>query len=153
MLSEQLAFTLATSAVGFVSASFFCVGAISTTAEQIADQACMYWDFHPLAARALTAQRSQYAAGALLLVVSFGLQVAAALASSASPVNLPQWLCTWQQLVAVVLVATFAIAAPLAFLAYIVTLRKVLRISKENIEKGETEAAAQRSLLHSKSAP
>jgi hypothetical protein len=132
-MSEQLVFTLAAAAVGFSSAVFFCVGAVLSTAAQIEDLASGRWDFHEPVARALTAQRAQYAVGALLLVASFCFQIAAAIASSANPAWLPGWVTTWWCLVGFVLLATLAISVPLMFGIYEVTIRKVLRISKKNI--------------------
>jgi hypothetical protein len=134
-MTEQLAFTLAAAVVGFVSAVFFCVGNALNSATKITLQSTPFWDFSEPMARALTAQRAQYAVGALLLVFSFVLQIAAALASSTAPSSLPLWLRTWPCLVLAVLVPTSLIAGGLSALLYKLTMRKVLRLSKERIRQ------------------
>lgn len=138
-MTEQLALTLAAASVGFVSAVFFCIGNVLNSAEKILLQATPRWDFSEPVARALTAQRAQYAVGALLLVTSFLLQVAAALASSANPAALPQYLHTWTHLVLVVLLPTGMIAGGISALLYKSTIRKVLRLKEERKLKKEAE--------------
>jgi hypothetical protein len=81
-MTEQLAVTLSAASVGFVSAIFFCTGNALNTSKKILLQSTLLWDFSEPVARALTTQRAQYAIGALLLLVSFLLQVAAALPAS-----------------------------------------------------------------------
>lgn len=132
-MSDQLVFTLTAAAVGFSSATFFCVGAVLSTAAQIEDQASGRWDFHEPVARALTGQRAQYVVGALLLLASFCLQIAATIASPADSTWLPGWVTTWWYLVGLVLLATLAISVPLVWGIYEITIRKVLRISQKNI--------------------
>ena len=134
-MSEQLAFTLTAAAIGFVSAAFFCIGTIWTNAAKIEDQASGRWDFHEPVARALSAQRAQYTVGALLLVVSFSLQVVASLASPNTPANLPQWLQSWPPLLLAVLGGTSPIAAGLAWLMHKATMQRVLRISQTNLTR------------------
>ena len=139
-MSEQLAITLAAASIGFVAAVFFCIGNALNSAKKIERQATPQWDFMESVARALTAQRAQYAVGALLLVFSFGLQVAAVLASSTIPANLPQFLHTWPRLVLAVLVPTGLIAGGLAALLYKSTIRKVLRLAKQRKQESEAKA-------------
>jgi len=134
-VSEQLAITLAAASIGFVAAVFFCIGNALNTPEKILLQSTPRWDFSEPVARALTAQRAQYVIGALLLVASFLLQVAAALASSTTPVALPQWLYTWPYLVLAVLLPTGLIASGLSALLYKTTIHKVLRLKKERKQK------------------
>lgn len=138
-MTEQLAITLAAASVGFVSAVFFCVGNALNTSEKILLQSTPFWDFSEPVARALTAQRAQYAVGALVLVVSFVLQVAAALASSTTPASLPQWLHTWPYLVLAVLFPAGLIASGLSTLLYKTTMQKVLRLEEERRQKEEVE--------------
>lgn len=130
-MTEQLAVTLAAATVGFASAIFFCIGNASNTSAKILTQATPYWDFSRPVASSLAAQRAQYVIGALLLLIAFALQVAAALASSTNPVALPQWLHTWPAIVLAVLVLTSLIAAGLSALIYKTTMRKVLRREEE----------------------
>jgi len=130
-MTEQLALTLAAASVGFVSAVFFCIGGIFSSAKQITLQSTPFWDFNEYVARALTAQRAQFVVGALLLVVAFLLQVAAALASPTNPSCLPQLLGTWPYLVLAVLVPTGLVAVGISALLYKSTMRKVLALSQQ----------------------
>ncbi len=139
-VTEQLAFTLLAACFGFVAAVFFCVGNAMNSSDKILLQATPFWDFSEPVARALASQRAQYAVGALLLVVSFLLQVAAALASSSTPANLPQWLHTWPYLVLAVLAPTALIAGGCSALLYKTTMRQVLRKEKERREKDAKKA-------------
>lgn len=129
-MNEQLAFTLAAATVGFVAALFFCIGNSLNTSAKILLQATPYWDFSAPVARALASQRAQYVAGALLLVASFVLQVAAVLASPTSLAALPQWLHTWPYLVLVVLVVSLLLAGGGAWFLYARTIEKVLRLEE-----------------------
>jgi len=138
-MTEQLALTLAAASVGFVSAVFFCIGSILNTSAKILLQSTPYWDFSAPVARALTSQRAQYVVGALLLVISFCLQVSAALACSTTLSSLPQFLHTWHYLVLAVLVPTGLIAGGLSALLYKSTIQKVLRLEKERKLKKEAE--------------
>jgi hypothetical protein len=134
-VTEQLAITLAAASVGFVSAVFFCIGNALNTSEKILLQSTPFWDFSAPVARALTAQRAQYVVGALLLIASFLLQVAASLASSITPASLPQWLHTWPYLVLAVLLPTGLIAGGVSALIYTTTIRKVLRLEETRRQK------------------
>lgn len=130
-MTEQLALTFIAASVGFMSAVFFCIGGVFSSAKQITLQSTPFWDFNEHVARALTAQRAQFVVGALLLVVAFLLQVAAALASATNPANLPQWLGTWPCLVLAVLVSTGLAAGGLSALLYKSTMRKILVLSQQ----------------------
>lgn len=126
--------TIAAICVGFVSAVCFCIGGLSG-AKQISVMAGTYWDYNESLARSLAAQQAQYVAGALLLVASFGLQAAAALAAQSIPQALPQWLPRGACLFAAVLLPT-ALLAWLAVRALTAsTTNKVMRILKEKPDK------------------
>jgi len=84
-MNEQLAYTLAAASVGFAAAAFFCVGTALLRHKTMIALATSYWDYNKKHATAIVSQSAQYAVGGLLLVVSFILQVVAALAS---PTNL-----------------------------------------------------------------
>ena len=125
-MNEQLALTLAASTVGVLSAVFFCIGSAFNSTAKIIVQSGTYWDFNESLVRSLAAQRAQYVVGGLLLLAAFALQVLAALASSARPSNLPQWLDTWPCIV-------LAVLLPLGLLSWFgcvalerSTIRKVL---------------------------
>lgn len=127
MLSHSTALTLIASGVGFAAALFFCVGNISNSPARIVDQAAMRWDFSEPVARALASQRAQYIAGALLLVLSFALQVAAPLVSGQTPSPLPAWLQDWRSLVLATFIPSLAVGALIALAVYLHTMRRVLR--------------------------
>lgn len=105
-MTTATALNIIAASIGFCAAVFFCIGNISNSSKKIIIQSTPYWDFSEPVALALAAQRAQYAVGALLLVISFGLQIAATQASSATPANLPQCIHTWPCLVIAVLVPT-----------------------------------------------
>ena len=138
-MTEQLAITLSAASVGFIAAIFFCVGNAMNSSQKIFLQATPFYDLSEPVARAVAAQRAQYVVGALLLVVSFALQIAAALASSTTPAALPQWLHTWQYLVLVVLAPSALVAGCLSWFLYESTMRKVLRLYQERLAKEAKE--------------
>ena len=138
-MTEQLVLTLVAASVGFVAAMFFCIGSALNTADKILLQATCYYDLSEPLARALSGQRAQYLVGALLLVASFLLQVAAALACSTTPAALPQFLDTWPAIVFAVLVPTGLFAGGLSALLYKATMRKVLRLEEERRKTKEAE--------------
>ena len=70
------------SGVGFLSAVFFAVGTLRLRTKDIVGIAGTYWDFNQHLADSIASQRAEYIAGALLLLVSFALQVAANLVPS-----------------------------------------------------------------------
>lgn len=87
-MTEQLAYTLAAASVGFVAAAFFCVGTALLRHKTMVVLATSYWDYNKEHATAIVSQSAQYAVGGLFLVVSFFLQVVAALASPTNPLSL-----------------------------------------------------------------
>jgi len=138
-MTEQLAITLSAASVGFLAAIFFCVGNAMNSAAKIFLQATPFNDLSEPMARALAAQRAQYIVGALLLLVSFLLQVWAALTPATSPGNLPQWLHTWPCLVLAVLAPSAVVAGCLSWFLYESTMRKVLRLYKERLAQEEQQ--------------
>ena len=71
--------------IGLVAGLCFCVGSASLGPRQTLDLASTYWNFNKSLLQALAAQRAQYLTGAVLLVVSFLLQLMALLTASAQP--------------------------------------------------------------------
>jgi len=136
-MTEQFALTLVATTIGFLAAMFFCIGNIMNTANSILLQSSPFWDFSELVARALASQRAQYVVGALLLVISFALQVAAVLASSTKIANLPQYINTWPCLVLVVLIPSGLLAACFSAFLYKSTIMKVLQMVEEQMQKEE----------------
>jgi hypothetical protein len=145
-VTEQLAITLAAATVGFASAIFFCIGNASNTSAKILIQATPFWDFSQPVASSLAAQRAQYAVGAMLLLIAFALQVAAALAPSTTPVSLPPYLHTWPAFVLAVLAPTLLIAFAAARLLYDRTIRKVLQLEAARREEDERAAMAKKTI-------
>ena len=139
-MQEQTAFSLAASVVGLVSAIYFCIGSALSSSERITEQSSTFWFFNEPLARSLSAQRAQYVTGALTLLISFGLQIAATLASTANLASLPQFLCTWQYLALAVLFATALVTW--LFCAYLTKLitNKVLGLHQAQA-KAESKSA------------
>lgn len=127
-MSQQLALTLAAAAVGFVAAVYFCIGNVMNAPASIVSQATPRWDFSEPLARSLAMQRAQYVVGAVLLVASFALQVAAILASPTTLSPLPGQFQLWPQYVLAVLVIVGAVSATGAKLLHRATLNKVLAL-------------------------
>ena len=138
-MTEQLVLTLVAASVGFVSAVLFCIGGILNTSNKILLQSTPYWDFSEPVASSLAAQRAQYVIGALLLLIAFLLQVAAALACSTTPADLPPYLHAWPSIVLAVLVPTGLVAGGFSTLLYKTTMRKVLRMEEERRQKEEVD--------------
>src|SRR5437773_11525521 len=67
---------------GFFAAMFFCKGTASLSNKAIFDLAGTYWNFNRSLADALASQRGENIAGATLLLISFGAQLAAILMPS-----------------------------------------------------------------------
>ena len=70
------------SSVGLLSALFFALGTLRLRTKDIVGIAGTYWDFNQNLADSIASQRAEYIAGALLLLVSFALQLAANLVPS-----------------------------------------------------------------------
>lgn len=92
MYSYQTLLAIAAATFGFVAAIFFCIGNISNSVEKITLQSTPFWDFNEHVARALAAQRAQYATGGLFLLVAFFFQIASALPGDAGNLTLPPLL-------------------------------------------------------------
>ena len=136
-MTEQTAFALAASAVGFLSAIFFGIGNALHSVKKITLLSTSFWDFSEPVARALAAQRAQYVTGGMLLLISFGLQVLATVASSTTPATLPQFLHTWVNLVPTVLVPTALLSCLGCFVLERTTIIKVLRNHREKLATSE----------------
>lgn len=63
--------------IGFLSALFFALGTLRLRAKDIVGIAGTYFDFNQHLADSIASQRAEYIAGALLLLASFALQLAA----------------------------------------------------------------------------
>lgn len=63
--------------IGLVAALFLCLGTARLSNQAIWLLSTTFWDFNPHVAKALSAQRAEYVAGAALLVLTFVIQLAA----------------------------------------------------------------------------
>ena len=129
-MTLQAAFNLMSLSVGFVAGAWFCIGAATNNSEQIARLAGSYIGYNLDIIRSLSAQRAQYAVGALLLVFSFGLQVAAVLTPPATEIYLPPVL----QSTVAVLLSTLAIVSLLSFLGIRSITKKTATAARDHIE-------------------
>lgn len=130
-MSEQTVITLSAASVGFVAAIFLCIGSAMNNAKSIRLQCASFYSFNEYFGRSLVAQRAQYVVGALLLVISFVLQIAATLAFSTNLAVLPPGIHTWFSLVLVVTALFALIGLILAVIVYATTKRKVLLLVAE----------------------
>lgn len=93
VFSDMLAQTflnILAACVGFISASFFSVGVLRMKIEDMAYSATILWDTNQHLADSIASQRADYITGALLLVLSFSLQLAANLVPPALEPSLLQ---------------------------------------------------------------
>lgn len=96
-MSEQDVYSISAACLGFVSACFFGIASAFTSKSKIVALSKTCWGFNKEFVAATVSQSTQYAIGALLLVLSFILQVLAITASQASeqwisPFLLNHWL-------------------------------------------------------------
>lgn len=133
-MTEQLALTLIAATVGFLAATFFCIGNAFNSIEKITLLSTSFYDFSEPVCLALASQRAQYVTGGLLLLFSFILQIAAALASSTNHVSLPQYLLFWPYLLLTVLIPTSALSWYFCYYLNKTTIDKVLKKHKEKLE-------------------
>lgn len=118
-MTAQLAYTLLAATIGFVAAIVLCVGTALLRHKTMIVLATTYWDYNKEHATAIVSQSAQYAVGGLLLVVSFLLQVAAALASPTTQLSLHPVLSNAY----IFVLAVLLLAAASAFCAYKLLLR------------------------------
>ena len=88
-LASQL--QLIAAGFGFMSALFFALGALTTKSQDIVDLASTYWDYNESLQITLTVQRADYLVGALLLLVTFLLQISAIMSNSSAVVFGSAW--------------------------------------------------------------
>lgn len=141
-MTEQLAWTIAAAAVGFVAAVLFCIGNAFNAAEDILSQATPYWGFSQPLARAFATQRAQYAVGAVMLFLAFVLQLAAALAPSDRAASLPSSLNSWWSLLAGVLLPVAVVSWIAVRVLLRATYARVLRLQATQRAAQEQKANA-----------
>lgn len=139
-MTKQTILILSAASIGFAAAIFFCYGSVLMTAKNIVAQATPKWDFNESLAQALAAQHSQYLVGALLLIISFLLQVLAVQADATTTLNLPKILQSWESFVVSVLIVTFLISGIFSYIVYQNKISKIQRIQQEQIEESDKES-------------
>ena len=126
--------------VGFMSASFFSVGAMMMTPEKIQKVAASYWDANQHWGDSIADQRADYIVGGLLLLLSFSLQLSASLVpSAAQPSLLQPFGCVIAEIVAALaflLVCSVLIRHSIAKS----TRQSVRQMQTEKISAAEQEA-------------
>jgi hypothetical protein len=125
-LSDKELLSLIAYSIGFTAGIFFCIGTVATSARNIKMLTATRLDNSPPWSRALAAQRGLYAAGGLLLVFSFALQVLEVGASPAIPVILHLLIDTKLRGVLVVTAFSLLIGLVVALSVYEATISKVL---------------------------
>ena len=118
-MTWQTVWALVAASTGLMSGIWLCVSTISKKASTISAEASQCWDSDKAVASALVSQSAEYLAGALLLLFSFGLQIAAVLA----PATSPQWHCPVWQAAGLILLATLAISGLFAYLTFVLRRR------------------------------
>jgi hypothetical protein len=76
---SQLDLTLFSYSFALIAGAYFCIGSAFSRVSEMADLCESFWDYSVLQAKGLVLQASRYLVGALFLVASFLLQVAAVL--------------------------------------------------------------------------
>ena len=119
---------------GFLSAIFFSVGALAMTPAKIQKVAATYWDSNQHWGDSIADQRADYIVGALLLLLSFSLQLAATLIPQDVQLSLLQPL-------------GFAIAEMLAVLVFLLVCSVLFRTAiakstRQSVRRMQTEKTA-----------
>lgn len=83
-MSASTFFTVLGATFGFLASVFFCIGALRMRVNDIVDVTSSIWDYNAALVRLWAAQRADYTAGALLLVLAFVLQIVGAVTPSDS---------------------------------------------------------------------
>jgi hypothetical protein len=110
MMPTQLDITLISYAAGLISGVYFCIGTAFSTVGKMADLCTMQWDYSLAQAEGLARQSSEHLTGALFLLLSFFLQIVAALVDPANlPVPIPERATSFATFLIVLVV--FALSA------------------------------------------
>lgn len=126
-MNVSLLLSSAAAVVGFAAAVFFCVGSATNSVANIRLQATPFWDFSEPIAQALAAQRAQYIVGAVVLTISFVLQVASFIAPVDIRANLPPWMENLYSLMLLILLSVLFSGWVSVRFIYFLTMREILR--------------------------
>lgn len=128
--------------VGFISAIFFSVGAMTMTPEKIFRVAASYWDANQHWGDSIADQRADYIAGGLLLLLAFSAQLSANLVpSTAEPSLLQPFGCAIAEILAV-LVLLLVCSALLRNAIAKSTRQKMRQLQAEELAAQELAAKA-----------
>ena len=113
-------FTVLGATIGFLASVFFCIGALRMRVSDIVDVTSSMWDYNSALVKLWAAQRADYIAGGILLVLAFVLQIIGAV----TPSDIQPEIFRPIGCVSALIVAAFVVALLLATL-----LRNYLRKS------------------------
>jgi len=119
------ALSTAAACLGFLAALCFCIGSLTLSASQIRQLAATKYNWNPHIGQSLAGQKAEYVTGALLLAVSFLLQLWAIGANPATVLCLPQSLQSVPLLALAILLPSALDAYGLRRLLYAITTRKI----------------------------
>jgi hypothetical protein len=131
LLTKQLLYTLLAASIGFVAAVFFCLGTAALKRKDIVDLATSHWGYSIPLVKTTVCQSTQYLIGALLLIISFILQIIAALASSTRLILLHPVLSKVYFFVPLTLILVGSISYGIYRLIIMLRLPKILRAIKQ----------------------
>ena len=125
-MTTQTALLITSLTIGFCAAVFFCVGNVTNSSQKIIIQATPFWDFSRPVASALAAQKAQYMVGAILLIISFSLQlVVLKVPPNKISTIIPSFFQNWLHLTLLVLVITLAVSSFSSLLIYKSTMNDI----------------------------
>ena len=129
--------------VGFMSAVFFSIGAMTMTPEKIFKVAATYWDANQHWGDSIADQRADYIAGALLLLLAFSAQLSANLIPSASEPSLLQpFGCAIAEIVA---------ALALLLVCSVLLRNAISKSTRQRVRQLQTEELAAQEIAAKKS--
>ena len=129
--------------VGFMSAVFFSIGAMTITPEKIFKVAATYWDANQHWGDSIADQRADYIAGALLLLLAFSAQLSANLIPSASEPSLLQpFGCAIAEIVA---------ALALLLVCSVLLRNAISKSTRQRVRQLQTEELAAQEIAAKKS--
>jgi DNA-binding LytR/AlgR family response regulator len=125
-MTLQASLNLISISVGFIAGICFCAGAATNTSRQIANLAGSRIGYNLEIIQSFSAQRAQYLVGAILLMSSFGLQIAALMTAATTP-------GPFESATAVVVI-TALVASALAYFAIRVITKKTAASAEATIK-------------------
>lgn len=115
-MSLQTLLSIVAASIGFVSGLWLCYGAVFITAKKIVKSDDNSWDASPDIASSLITQSAEYLAGGVLLVLTFVIQIAAAIAPTNNLQTVCQLLLNPCYLIPLTVAASFLVSIPIYLL-------------------------------------